>query len=366
MRRINSNQVGDVWVYQRKPKGNWYYSLTSNGKKIEKSFGTSNFGRATEMAKKLNVNEVNNVEANDALDLPTTITEAFNQYIAYLNSEGRQVTTITRYKGVFKNFVTFCNSKSITKIEKLDQRLLNQYRMERANKVKDSTRYYESERLMEFGLYLVSEGILSSPPFSLAKVRKPTKEPLPWFTLSDVEAILNIADQKDSEIFETLAFTGLRIGEIRRLKWSDIDFNNGTLTVLSTLKNPTKNKASRIVPLHIRVLKVLSKAKRNSEFVFTASASAKHPNGDGQINKNGLSIRLKKICKKISIKGCLHSFRKFFCSYMANKGVPVLTLKEWTGHKDIKVLVNSYYKLHLNDSIDFMNKVSLGSDVVTM
>lgn len=359
MKRINSNKVGDVWVYQRKPKGNWYYSIPMcNGKKSEKSFGTSNLGRATEMAKGLKTIENIDGQSKEVLNRPSSLKEALSQYISYLTSESRQPTTIKRYIGIFKCFADFSYSKNIMKIEKMDQRLLNQFRMERADKVKDSTRYYETERIVEFGYYLFSEGLLAKNPFSLGKLRKPIKEPLPWFTLTEVEQILNLASQEDSKIFEVLAFTGLRIGEASRLKWSDIDFKKGMLTVLSTIKNPTKGKLTRIIPMHSRVLKVLTNAKIKSGYVFNASVGPKYPKGDGPINKSGISTRLKKICQKLSIKGCVHSFRKFFCSYMANKGVPVLTLKEWSGHKEIRVLVDSYYKLHLDDSLAFMQKVS--------
>jgi integrase len=221
-----------------------------------------------------------------------------------------------------------------------------------------STRYYETERLVEFGSYLVVEGLVDKNPFSLEKISKATKEPFPWFTISDVEQILLQARKSDAEVYEVLAFTGMRIGEIRRLQWSHIDFNRGVLTVVSTSLNPTKGKYSRVIPMHARVIKVLNGLKSKTGLVFNADVCHQFPEGNRPIYKNGLLDRLKVICKNLNVEGCLHSFRKFFCSYMANQGVPVLTLKEWTGHKDIKVLIDSYYKLHEEDSVNFMKKVS--------
>lgn len=43
---------------------------------------------------------------------------------------------------------------------------------------------------------------------------------------------------------------------------------------------------------------------------------------------------------------------------MANSGVPATTLIKWSGHSDLKVLMDHYYKLDNNDSIKFMEKVS--------
>lgn len=65
-----------------------------------------------------------------------------------------------------------------------------------------------------------------------------------------------------------------------------------------------------------------------------------------------------KVQPKLGIEGCVHSFRKFFCSYMANSGVPATTLIKWSGHSDLKVLMDHYYKLDNNDSVKFMEKVS--------
>ena len=43
-------------------------------------------------------------------------------------------------------------------------------------------------------------------------------------------------------MFTTLAYTGLRVGELLALKWSDIDFEAHTLRVSKTYYNPNNNK----------------------------------------------------------------------------------------------------------------------------
>lgn len=357
MKRINSNKVGDVWVYQRQPKGNWYYSFTlSNGKKVEKSFGTSNLGRATEMAKGIS-SELIIKEEGESIDLPENLSEAFDQYIQYLKCEGCVRKTIVRYKSIYKNFTSFALSKKVNSINGLSQRLLNLYRQKRESEVGDTTRYFEAERIVEFGSYLVSEGLLKENPFSMNKLRKPQKVPWPWFTYSQVEAVLAVASDKDKKVFEFLAYTGIRIGELKRLCWSHIDFNRNILLVESTPDNPTKGKKQREIPMHDRVLKVLSSLEPKVGLVFNSGKSNKHQKGDGPLNERRLLERVKKICRKLEIEGTIHSFRKFFCSYMANQGIPPLTLMSWSGHSDIKVLINSYYKLNEEDSLNFMKKV---------
>lgn len=46
----------------------------------------------------------------------------------------------------------------------------------------------------------------------------------------------------DVLIFTTLSYTGLRIGELVALKWSDIDMNKKSLRVTKTYYNPNNNK----------------------------------------------------------------------------------------------------------------------------
>lgn len=46
-----------------------------------------------------------------------------------------------------------------------------------------------------------------------------------------------VSDKPQSKIaFETLYWTGIRIGELMALKLSDIDFNSKTITIISKIK----------------------------------------------------------------------------------------------------------------------------------
>ena len=62
--------------------------------------------------------------------------------------------------------------------------------------------------------------------------------------------------QNSFEVFTTLAYTGMRAGELLALKWSDIDFENDTISITKTYYNPNNNK--RIIRYLHRKLKVQS------------------------------------------------------------------------------------------------------------
>ena len=44
--------------------------------------------------------------------------------------------------------------------------------------------------------------------------------------------------ERDYVIFLTLAYSGMRVGELCALKWSDFDFNNRTVKITKTYYNP--------------------------------------------------------------------------------------------------------------------------------
>ncbi|PCJ57250.1 MAG: hypothetical protein COA79_16215 [Planctomycetota bacterium] len=110
------------------------------------------------------------------------------------------------------------------------------------------------------------------------------------------------------------------------------------------------------VPIHFRVREILAEIKDKTGFIFNAGKSKKYPNCDGPIHERRLLTRIKRLCDKLEIEGCLHSFRKFFCSYMANSGVPPATLIKWSGHQDLKVFMDHYYKLTDDESIEIMEQ----------
>ena len=60
----------------------------------------------------------------------------------------------------------------------------------------------------------------------------------------ELQLFLNVAEKMNLEsyvILHTLAWTGLRVGELVALKWSDIEFGKQTLSVTKTYYNPINN-----------------------------------------------------------------------------------------------------------------------------
>ena len=121
------------------------------------------------------------------------------------------------------------------------------------------------------------------------------------------------------------AETGMRAGEIGRLKWEDIDFQAGELRVVET-----KNKDPRVVPFTTRFRAVLEEMKGEMTVHPTRSVF-------GAVDiKKGLAAALKRarIEKHIS----LHSFRHQFATRALEAGVSSFHLQAIGGWKSPMML----------------------------
>jgi integrase len=81
--------------------------------------------------------------------------------------------------------------------------------------------------------------------------------------------------------------------------------------------------------------------------------------GGHRISANHTLERLKKVLLRLGIKGHLHTFRHFFISYCADRGVPLFQLMKWVGHADVSTVMH-YYALHDAESMNTMRRLSAG------
>jgi len=62
-----------------------------------------------------------------------------------------------------------------------------------------------------------------------------------FFSVKDEDAVMKIGLDLDKERFYTLAFSGMRPGELAALKKPDLDFKENTIRISKTLYNEQNN-----------------------------------------------------------------------------------------------------------------------------
>jgi len=239
--------------------------------------------------------------------------------------------------------------------------LVEKYRAERKAEVAPATLYHESTLVKQLINFAYDRGWIETNPLKKLKLKRPRQVPAPTYTLDQVNRIIAAAGTY-ADLFELLAFTGLRIGEARWLTWRDIELDDdragGTLHVRAKPNEwKPKDGDDRAIPLHPRVAQMLGRRRRKHRFVFTAAPSAAYPSGGHQISDRHVLLSLKRILKRLGIgDNTVHGFRHFFVSYCANNGVEPFKLIQWTGHADLATVLR-YYSLSDEESRKAMQDV---------
>ncbi|WP_028784562.1 tyrosine-type recombinase/integrase [Thalassobacillus devorans] len=179
---------------------------------------------------------------------------------------------------------------------------------------------------------------------------------------------------KDYPMFLTLAYSGLRVGELIALKWSDIDMDKKTLRVTKTYYNPNnstkeyqlltpKTKGSiRTLKMDAGVIQVLEKHKEHQDdliekmkneytqldFVFAKEVQNL---GYPEFLKTA-NTHMRRLLKISGIDKELtpHSLRHTHTSLLIEAGVGVKEIQQRLGHGDINTTMNIY--AHITENME--------------
>lgn len=179
-----------------------------------------------------------------------------------------------------------------------------------------------------------------NPVSSVEKMRVPERSPL-YLSLEEIDRLLEAC--KGSHIYPiimTAIHTGLRKSELLTLRWSDIDFDQGMITVQPKKDWHTKNYKPRTAFMTPALHETLLEHQRQqtelgvkSEYVFTYQ---------GKRIKHGIDDSLATAVKKAGLekggskKVTLHVLRHTFASQLALAGVPLRDIQELMGHQSFQ------------------------------
>ncbi len=152
--------------------------------------------------------------------------------------------------------------------------------------------------------------------------------------------------------------TGLRIGEIVSLKWSDFNFNTNHVSIcrenvvnfemgndgkihqkgrkIIEMVKSDSPAGYRTIPLTNKALSVLHSIEQTSEYVFACDGKV--------ISYNYYHTKLEKVCKKIGIDyKSSHALRRTNASRLSHSGMPIQMISTILGHTDIETTKGYIY-----------------------
>lgn len=158
-------------------------------------------------------------------------------------------------------------------------------------------------------------------------------------------------------------YTGLRVGEICGLKWSDIDFEKSILTVRRTVQRirtgahgtklivdtPKSRTSQRSIPIPAFIMEILRKFRSNDDcYILSGSSKVTEP--------RTLQHRFKSLLKKADLPSVnYHSLRHMFATNCILAGFDVKTLSEILGHAAVETTLNRYVHSSMERKTQCMN-----------
>lgn len=199
------------------------------------------------------------------------------------------------------------------------------------------------------------QGYLSENPCQKVTLPKSIKKESRILTIPQQRKLEEVALQEEwcSPIILSL-YSGMRVGEISGLKWSDIDFENNLIKVRRTvsriiaddsyesktkvIEGPPKSKYSyREIPLAKNLKDYLKKyySRANSDYVISTVQGITEP--------RIITYRFKRILNKAGLPDTnFHVLRHTFATRCIEKGIDIASLSKILGHQSIKMTLDTY------------------------
>lgn len=168
-----------------------------------------------------------------------------------------------------------------------------------------------------------------------------------WYEREDYRRLVSAASfSKTVLLMVLLAGTaGLRRGEIRALRWGDVDLRRKRLRIEHALwrqdEGTTKGGRSRIVPMTPELVAAMKDVRSVGDRVLYSD--------DGtELSNRTIRNWLRQAQRRAGLPltgtaklekdrgGAIHMLRHTFCSHLAAAGVPAKAIQELAGHADLK------------------------------
>ncbi len=221
-----------------------------------------------------------------------------------------------------------------------------------------------------------SNPLLAVSPLAQGRDRRRVRRAL---TDDELAGLLAVAQDRGREAwYMAAALAGLRRGDLIRLKWSDIDFAEQTITI-----RDGKAKRADVVPLHSQLAEILARRKVEACALPTARVFPRAvmsstvqkdflraglarrevvtgASGNPIMNGNGKNRRPKTRITTADLEGRvidLHAMRTTLGTNLARAGVVPQVAQRIMRHADYRTTLRHYTVLGLVDAADALSRI---------
>ena len=209
----------------------------------------------------------------------------------------------------------------------------------------------------------LKNGLIERNPVKLAELpRKKQKTERRVLTLKEQELFFQYSKESYlNNLFALMVRTGMRSGEARGLKFSDVDNRNNVIHIRRTLKyetgkgffedTPKTSTSMRDIPLTPEITAIIDsqrKITREYSNVVNIDEYVFHLPEGTPISRERVQSEIDRIVKKVNEAGChmerftSHCFRHTFATRAIEAGMQPQTLKTILGHSSLSMTMDLY------------------------
>lgn len=213
------------------------------------------------------------------------------------------------------------------------------------------------------------EYIKENPCIRIRRARADTKK-VEAFSTDEQRAVeAEIAKSGDRRLHGIILclYTGLRLGELIALTWSDIDFKLGTLKVTKTayraqneygiwnlcIDTPKTESSERLIPLPKYITDMLSQDRNVAKTPYIVENKKAE-----RMSIRSYQYLFERLTEKAGVRKLnFHALRHTFATRALECGMDIKTLSELMGHKNASITLNRYAHSMMDTKIAAMNKL---------
>lgn len=298
-------------------KGNIFWiQYYRNGERRQESLGTKSRKIAKYLCSK---KETEIVVTPNIPDGNVDIKQALDKYIE-LMCHHNTPKTLYNDKIRISEYIKYLNARFINELTTNNFKEYLHYRL--SHGIVPNTANSIINNVRKFLNWCVEQNYIAINPLYKYKLYKIERKSRRFLTKKEINAIMKVA--KTSKLFGMIAtafYTGMRKGELLRLKWSDIDYATNLVTV-----HISKSKRCRHIPLSSKLKSILKALQPKSVLL----------KDDLCFNRCNERRLLKAVITKSKVnKFGWHTFRHTFASHLVQAGVSIYKVANYLSHSAI-------------------------------
>ncbi len=369
--------------YRGKPDRYYVIRYKKNGKLIGEAVGWSNEGVNTQKAAIIRSQIVNNirtgkhpqsikemramdedriraereaVKEDERLNIP--LDKVAQEYLAGLNESTRKSNT-SRYNNHIKPVF------GKTPLRNIDPLSLERFKRKLLKKGLAPKTVHHTLTIIRtiFKKAVAWDYYTGTLPTSKIDFPKFNNKRLRFLTHGEADQLLKALAERSPQTHDQALIAlqcGLRSGEIRAMKWGDLDFKNGIITIPDTKAGESQQAFMTDEVKDALLDRIPEKASPN-DYVFPGKAGKMQYKISDTFKRTVFDLGLNEGIDESDTRNkvVFHSLRHTFCSWLAMQGTPLFTVQQLARHKTLAMTERYSHLLpdHKQDAVKAMAEV---------